>query len=102
MRMRERESERLKEQVAIQTEALNRSLLYANEENRRKTETLSYVGHDLRAPLATIVGYARMLQAGSTPEQKNHIEAIERSANRSEEHTSELTSLMRISYAVYC
>ncbi|AEC21057.1 integral membrane sensor signal transduction histidine kinase [Pusillimonas sp. T7-7] len=81
MRMREQESERLKEQVAIQTEALNRSLLYANEENRRKTETLSYVGHDLRAPLATIVGYARMLQAGSTPEQKNHIEAIERSAN---------------------
>src|SRR3546814_1431892 len=85
MRMRERESERLKEQVAIQTEALNRSLLYANEENRRKTETLSYVGHDLRAPLATIVGYARMLQAG-----------------RSEEHTSELQSLMRTSYAVFC
>src|SRR3546814_17460573 len=44
MRMRERESERLKEQVAIQTEALNRS----------------------------------------------------------EEHTSELQSLMRNSYAVFC
>lgn len=81
IRMRESERDRLKEQVAIQTEALNRSLQYANEENRRKTETLSYVGHDLRAPLATIVGYTRLLSANATPTQEAHINAIERSAN---------------------
>src|SRR3546814_17328343 len=67
MRMRERESERLKEQVAIQTEALNRSSLYDNEENRRKKEKLRHVGQDLRDTLATTVGYARTLQAGPTP-----------------------------------
>src|SRR5690606_5149332 len=70
MRMRESERNRLKEQVAIQTDALNRSLQYANEENRRKTEMLGYVGHDLRAPSATIVGYAKLLSGNSTPEQE--------------------------------
>src|SRR3546814_4434456 len=31
-----------------------------------------------------------------------HAPAVERQAERSEEHTSELQSLMRISYAVFC
>lgn len=80
-RMRERETERLKEQVAIQTEALNRSLQYANEENRRKVELLSYVSHDLRAPLATIVGYARLLATDTDANQQAHAGVIERSAH---------------------
>src|SRR3546814_4859622 len=33
---------------------------------------------------------------------QRHLEAIEKSDFRSEEHTSELKSLMRISYAVFC
>lgn len=81
IRLRETERDRLQKQVAIQTEALNRSLQYANEENRQKTETLSYVGHDLRAPLATIVGYTRLLAASATPNQQDHVKAIERSAS---------------------
>src|SRR3546814_7585063 len=39
------------------------------------------------------------------PERVNHIGAVEQqlgAAPRSEEHTSELQSLMRISYAVFC
>src|SRR3546814_5129197 len=31
-----------------------------------------------------------------------HLQALQVLANRSEEHTSELQSLMRISYAVFC
>lgn len=81
MAMKQKEGERLKEQVALQTDALNRSLQYAHEENRRKTETLSYIGHDLRAPLATIVGHARMLSGKGGTQLQEHIRAIERSAD---------------------
>src|SRR3546814_10014885 len=36
------------------------------------------------------------------PERRNRREALNGSHIRSEEHTSELQSLMRISYAVFC
>src|SRR3546814_1661861 len=39
------------------------------------------------------------LQVGDGLEQRHHHQAV---AGRSEEHTSELQSLMRISYAVFC
>lgn len=45
------------------------------------SETLSYISHDLRAPLATILGYTRMLSETGTPEQTRHLRAIERSAS---------------------
>src|SRR3546814_5677974 len=38
---------------------------------------------------------------GVGPQQRQH-DLVERMAIRSEEHTSELQSLMRISYAVFC
>lgn len=79
--MKQQESQRLKEQVALQTDALNRSLQYAQEENRRKTEMLGYIGHDLRAPLATIVGHARRLAGRGGKEEQDHVQAIERSAD---------------------
>src|SRR3546814_8208141 len=41
-------------------------------------------------------GYLQELEAEHTVESQGRIE------NRSEEHTSELQSLMRISYAVFC
>lgn len=46
-----------------------------------EAETLSYIGHDLRAPLASIVGYTRLLRQTGTPEQAEHLSAIERSAS---------------------
>ncbi|MBP6018355.1 MAG: HAMP domain-containing histidine kinase [Burkholderiaceae bacterium] len=42
-------------------------------------ENLNLISHDLRAPLATIVGNLRLLQKTATPEQRAHMQAIERS-----------------------
>lgn len=75
------ENQRLNAEVGRQTEALNQALEYADDKNRQKTEILSYIGHDLRAPLATIVGYARLLARSPASEHAAHIRAIERSAN---------------------
>lgn len=77
----EQEQHRLETEVGRQTHALNQALQYANENNRKKTETLGYVSHDLRAPLVTIIGYAQLLSNTQTSAQKPHIQAIERSAN---------------------
>src|SRR3546814_2669474 len=57
-------------------------------------------------PLRT--GYARPAQSaaagGASPEEspEETIDRLARGSLRSEEHTSELQSLMRISYAVFC
>jgi len=75
----EQEQTRLREEVAKQTEALRRAVLYADEKNRQKTEILSYVGHDLRAPLATISGYVKLLNANKESRNSASIQAIERS-----------------------
>lgn len=53
----------------------------AREAGKHEAETLSYIGHDLRAPLASIVGYTRLLRQTGTPEQAEHLSAIERSAS---------------------
>src|SRR3546814_7870855 len=44
----------------------------------------------------------RILLRGSDPRHRLALEAVEVRRCRSEEHTSELQSLMRISYAVFC
>src|SRR3546814_2684246 len=53
-----------------------------------------YRGHNMRSGTAAS---ARFLPAG-----KRNFIASDESCPRSEEHTSELQSLMRISYAVFC
>jgi len=50
----DKEQDRLKESVARQTAAVARALHYAGEKSRRHSETLDYLGHELRAPLAAI------------------------------------------------
>src|SRR3546814_10200154 len=45
---------------------------------------------------ATVKAQGKLAQA------RNRLEAAARRTDRSEEHTSELQSLMRISYAVFC
>src|SRR3546814_7326495 len=45
---------------------------------------------------------ARAMHEGRTAEDMIHGQASPEEARRSEEHTSELQSLMRISYAVFC
>src|SRR3546814_7556912 len=44
----------------------------------------------------------RPARAGGTGHPRRHVGASEGDPARSEEHTSELQSLMRISYAVFC
>lgn len=55
--------------------------LQSSQTDSKNLEQLSYLGHDLRAPLSTIVGYARLLSETQTDEQAGHLRAIERSAS---------------------
>ena len=75
------EQERLRDEVARRTLALNEALADAQEKNRQKVETLGFVSHDLRAPLATIASYAKLLQERADSKQASLILAIERSVS---------------------
>lgn len=75
------EQQRLRDEVARRTLALNDALLDAEEKNRQKVETLGYVSHDLRAPLATISSYIKLLQDEADSRHASLIQAIERSVN---------------------
>ncbi|SDH87148.1 sensor histidine kinase [Paraburkholderia phenazinium] len=75
------EHDRLRDQVAQRTLELNETLGYAEEKNQQLIETLGYVSHDLRAPLATITSYARLLLNLADSKQESLIQAIERSVN---------------------
>ena len=74
------EQHRLQNEVSRKTRALNAALEQAEHRAREQTWLMAYISHDLRAPLATIVGHARALRAelASAPAQ---LQAIERSAN---------------------
>lgn len=45
----------------------------------QKVEILGYIGHDLRAPLATISGYSSLLLADAHEKQRKHLLTIQRS-----------------------
>jgi signal transduction histidine kinase len=75
------EQDRLRQEVARRTLELNDALADAREKNQQKIETLGYVSHDLRAPLATIASYAKLLHERADSRQASLILAIERSVN---------------------
>lgn len=75
------ERDRLREQVAQRTLELNEALRYAEGKNQQLIETLGFVSHDLRAPLATITGYARLLLDRADSKQTGLIQSIERTVN---------------------
>jgi signal transduction histidine kinase len=77
------EQQRLHNEVARKTRALNAALEQAEQRAREQTRLMAYISHDLRAPLATIVGHARMLQGSLAPSSPApaQLQAIERSAN---------------------
>src|SRR3546814_5986919 len=52
--------------------------------------------------LARFISSVRSLSSDPIVLRKNWLEAYDHATGRSEEHTSELQSLMRISYAVFC
>lgn len=78
---REEEKSRLQHEVARRKQELDRALSDAEKIHEEQNRTLAYISHDLRAPLATIIGYARLLGpqldkiAGAT------VRAIERNAS---------------------
>jgi len=75
------EQQRLRDEVARKTHALNAALEQAEHQAREQTRLLAYVSHDLRAPLATIIGHVRLLREEATPQPPpERLQAIERSA----------------------
>ncbi|HHU93506.1 MAG TPA: hypothetical protein GXX62_00230 [Alcaligenaceae bacterium] len=75
------ENIRLTKEVARQTKALNEALAYADEKNRQQTQIVGYISHDLRAPLATIAGYTKLMQHKANDQQKAQLNAITRSVD---------------------
>lgn len=73
------EQDRLRDEVAKRTVALNDALQQARTHMQQKIETLGYVSHDLRAPLSTINGYAKLLLQSATRSQARLIRSIDRS-----------------------
>src|SRR3546814_7093097 len=69
-------------------------------------ELSTTLAHELSQPLASIANYGRSLlrrlDNGKLDDDAVRLAATEITQQRSEEHTSELQSLMRISYAVFC
>jgi signal transduction histidine kinase len=78
-----RQHHRLRRAVARQTRALNTALAEAESNYRKQTRIMAFIGHDLRAPLATIVGYARLMRHDGPAIQAgraSHLDTIEREA----------------------
>ena len=74
------EQQRLEEEVGRKTHALNEALEQAEQRAREQKELLAYISHDLRAPMATIIGNVRAMQgAGGRPDGQR-LTTIERSA----------------------
>ncbi|RQR23249.1 hybrid sensor histidine kinase/response regulator [Burkholderia sp. Bp9143] len=73
------EQDRLRDEVAKRTVELNDALHQVKTHMQQKIETLGYVSHDLRAPLSTINGYAKLLLQGATRSQARLIRSIDRS-----------------------
>ncbi|WP_424461061.1 sensor histidine kinase [Ottowia sp.] len=55
------------------------ALTDAKAKDRQKVEVLGYIGHDLRAPLATIKGYSDLLLADAPEAQHKLLQTIQRS-----------------------
>jgi len=78
-----RQHHRLRRAVARQTRALNTALAAAESNYQKQVRIMSFIGHDLRAPLATIVGYARLMrydEPSSRVGRESHLDTIEREA----------------------
>jgi signal transduction histidine kinase len=81
MQWQAHEQGRLQHEVERKTHALNSALEQAEARTQEQARLMAHIGHDLRAPLSTIVGHARLLRERSQPAQATHLQAIERSAD---------------------
>jgi len=84
------EQQRLEEEVVRKTRALSEALGQAEQRTREQKELLAYISHDLRAPVATILGNLRLMQDGIDTPVPTRLATIERSATYQLELIDEL------------
>lgn len=77
---KEEQRRQLEHAVHNRTLQLNNALRQAESESQAKTTLLAHISHDLRAPLATIIGYARRLRRQAGAPDARYAIAIEKSA----------------------
>ena len=79
--------------------AIENARLYsaANAANRAKDEFLATLSHELRTPMTAVLGWARMLKMGLTPEESvDAIDAIEKSASVQMQLIEDILDMSRI------
>ncbi len=73
------------------------ALVEAENAARSKDEFLALLSHELRTPMSAIVGWARLLRAGLSPEEMSQgIEVIERNARLQAQIIEDLLDMSRI------
>ncbi|MDD4929572.1 MAG: 7TM diverse intracellular signaling domain-containing protein [Gallionella sp.] len=91
-----RESEtRLEKAIADRTIDLNMALAESRKTNQTQSRLVAYIGHDLRAPLATIINYVRLLGHQSDEQSRRYQSTIERSATHQLELIDDLVEYAR-------
>lgn len=78
----EAQRQELERAVQLRTRELDAALLRAEAANQAKSTLLAHISHDLRAPLATIIGHARLLRGHTAAQHARYSIAIENSAQR--------------------
>jgi signal transduction histidine kinase len=84
---------------ARQHDSERRARVEAEESNRAKDEFLGFVSHELRSPLTSILGWARMLRLcpAIDEEGREHaLDVIERNARAQERLVTDLLDISRI------
>src|SRR3546814_2136740 len=98
LRLEIEERERVERRLRESQHALEAARARAEDASRAKAAFLATMSHEIRTPMNGVTAMAEILdRTRLSAEQRDMTRTI-----RSEEHTSELQSLMRISYAVFC
>ncbi|NWF69607.1 MAG: PAS domain S-box protein [Chloroflexi bacterium] len=90
---------RLYSRLETQVEELRQLYGQVKKLEQLKTDMIRIASHDLRNPLATIVGYLELLRWDKeemTPDHRDYIESIGRATERMQKITSDILSLERI------
>jgi PAS domain S-box-containing protein len=92
------EAKRARAKAEAVAEENARLLTEAREANRLKDEFLATVSHELRTPLTSIMGWLRMLRAGSLNEEQSAraLETIERNTYAQTQIIEDLLDISRI------
>lgn len=85
----------LEKAVEERTTDLRQALTEMRKLNESQTKLLAYVGHDLRAPLATIVNYVGLIGDRGDPDIQRYKSTIERSASHQLELIDDLMEYAR-------